>query len=405
VKKAMYKRLNKCVMAILLISISLLNTGCWDYNEIQKRGYVLGVAIDLATEKDLKEAKLQKIIPEAGRPIYAFTIQLPIIANAKQKPVGTGGGSSESEKTWNLKILGNSFFEAEREFATRLDYPPFFEHLKVIVISEDAARKGIYDFTDFLTRDHEMRRRTKVFITPGTASSILEVTPKIADYVSLYLRALPENATKTSRMPHITDLGKISLNIHSNNDFVLPKIIASKSEIKSVGAAVFKKDKMVGWLDELQTNYLKWIDNLVKGGTITISGFDNKERIIALELSSVKTDVKPKVENGDITFNIESKAKANIEEISYKPGEEVFDESFIHKVERAAEEKVKKGMQETIKTVQDDYGTDIFFFHRALKRYAPDTWDKVQDNWDEIFPNVRTNVKVTVKIENIGTRK
>lgn len=401
----MDKRINKYVMAILAILISLLNIGCWDYNEIEQRGYVLGVAIDLATEADLEEAKLQKIIPEAGRPIYAYTIQIPVIANAKQRPVGTGGGGAESEKTWNLKILGNSFFEAEREFSTRLDYPPFFEHLKVIIISENAARKGIYDATDFLIRDHATRLRTKVFITPDTASSILDITPKIEDYASLYLGSLPKNATKTSRMPHITDLGKVSMNIHSNNDFVLPKIIASKNELKSTGAAVFKKEKMVGWLDELQTNYLKWIDNIVKGGTITISGFDNEERTIALELSSVKTYVKPKVEDGEIIFNIESKAKANITEINYKPREEVFDENFIHKVERAAEEKVKKGMQETIKTVQDDYGTDIFFFHRALERYAPDTWDKVQDNWDKIFPNVRTNVKVTVKIEQIGTRK
>jgi spore germination protein len=405
VKKAMDKRINKYVMAILAISISMLSTGCWDYTEIEKRGYVLGVAIDLATEEDFREAKLQKIIPEAGKPIYAYTKQIPIIANAKQRPVGTSGGGAESEKTWNLKILGNSFFEAEREFSTRLDYPPFFEHIKVIVISENAARKGIYDPIDFLIRDHAMRRRTKVFITPGTASSILEITPKIEDYSALYLRTLPENAAKTSRMPHITDIGKVSTNLHSNNDFVLPKIIAAKSEIKNAGTAVFKKDKMVGWLDELQTNYLKWVVNAIKGGTITVSGFDNEERTIALELNSVKTDVKPEVENGEITFNIESSAKANITEINYKHGEEVFDENFIHKVERAAEEKVKKGMQETIKTVQDEYGTDILFFNRTLQRYAPNTWDKVQDNWDEIFPIVSTNVKVTVKIEHIGTVK
>jgi Ger(x)C family germination protein len=405
VKKAMDKRINKYIIAILAISISLLNTGCWDYNEVDRRGYVLGVAIDLATEEDLQEAKLQKIIPEAGKPIYAYTIQIPIIANAKQRPAGTGGGSAESEKTWNLKILGNSFFEAVREFSTRLDYPPFFEHLKVVIISEDAARKGIYDATDFLIRDHEMRRRTKVFITPGSAYSILEVRPKIEDYSALYLRSLPENATKTSRMPHITDLGKVSMSIHSNIDFVLPKIIATKSEIKSSGAAVFKKDKMVGYLNELQTNYLKWIDDIVTGGTITISSFDNEERTITLEVNSVKTAVKPEVKNGKITFNIESKAKANITEINYKPGEEVFDESFIYKVERAAEEKVKKGMQETIKTVQNEFGTDILFFNRALERYAPDTWDKVQGNWDEIFTNVNTNVKVTVKIDHIGTKK
>lgn len=401
----MRNRMKKVLLLLLFIFVSISFIGCWDYFEIDKRGYVLGIAIDLATEADLEEAKLQSIIPESGMPLYVFTIQLPIIANAKQKPGSQGGSGPPSDRVWNLKILANSLFEAQREFSTRLDFQPFFEHLKVIVISEDAARKGISTPLDFLIRDHEMRRRTKVFVTPGTAYSILQVTPKIEDYSALYLRSLPENASKTSRMPHITDLGVVSERLHTDIDFALPKIISSREEIKSVGGAVFKKDKMVGWMNELQMNYLKWVDNIVKGGTITISAFSNEEKIIALELCKVKTNVKPIVKGDNITFIIESNANANITEIGYKHGKEVFDDDFIKKVQSAAAEKVANGMRQTIKTVQNDFGTDLFFFYRTLQRYAPDTWDKVQSNWSEIFPNVNTEINVNIKIEHIGTKK
>ncbi len=62
-------------------------------------------------------------------------------------------------------------------------------------------------------------------------------------------------------------------------------------------------------------------------------------------------------------------------------------------------------MKETIEYVQKEYGADIFFFYNAMQRYAPDTWDKVKDDWDNVFPKVKTNIKVSVKIEQVGLIK
>lgn len=400
----MKNKLYRYILISLSLTCAIFLTGCWDYMEIERRGYILGIAIDLVEDKDVQD-KMQYMQTEVGVPTHLYTIQLPILPNSSIKPSGQGAGGGQDDKTWNLKIAGNSFFEVNREYATILDYPAFYEHLKSIVISEEAARKGIYDFTDFFMRDPEMRRRTRVFITPGKAHKILEVDPKIEDYPSMSLRSLPSNANRNSRMLHKTDLGRVITHLHSGNDFVLPKVIASKTEIKNAGAAVFKKDKMVGWIDEIQTNYLKWISGYAEGGTITIESPDNPSKQVCLEMKNLKTDVKPVVHGEEITFNINVKANFNIVEVNHGHHKRVFEEEFIKEVKRIAEKKAEKQMRETIEFVQKEYGTDIFFFYQVMQRYAPDTWDKVEKDWDSIFPKVKTNINVNIKIDQIGLIK
>ena len=101
---------------------------------------------------------------------------------------------------------------------------------------------------------------------------MLDLTPNKDDYSTQASYFLPNNNHKTSRMLHKTDLGKVSEAMHENRDFVLPKVISDKNNIiKNAGCAVFKDNKMVGWLDEIRTSYLKWITDYANGGTVSIN--------------------------------------------------------------------------------------------------------------------------------------
>ncbi len=402
----------QCLILLIILSTTIMS-GCWDYFEIEQRGYVLGVAIDKVSiiDKDVEgetaySRKLETMSVEEGKPKYAYTVQFPIIARAQTKPTGQGGGNGGAKKrVWNLTVTGNSFFEAEREYSTRTDYPPFFEHIQAIVISEDVARKGIIQPLDMLIRDSEMRRRMKVFITPGEARKLLDVEPQIDDYSSVYMASLSNNIEKTSRIVHKTELGEMAKNLHANRSFLLPRIIANGEEVKYAGGAVIKEGKMLGWIDELDSNYTKWAADLVKGGTIVTPMPDHPGDLITLEINKVDTKVKPEVFDEEITLHIKSKAKVNIAEEFRDEFYNTFTEEFVNKSEKAAEEKVKKEMKDTIEYIQKEYGADVFFFSSAMERYAPDTWDNVKDNWDEVFRDVKIDVDVEVEIVHRGTIK
>lgn len=406
-------RVNKLCLTILLIHCTIIMAGCWDYFEVEQRGYVLGVAIDKVSiiDKDFEDEttynrELETMETQEGKPEYAYTIQMPIIARSQTKPTGQGGGTgSDKKRVWNLTVAGNSFFEAQRVYSTRTDYPPFFEHIQSIIISEDVARKGVIEPLDMLTRDPEMRRRVKVFVTSGEARKVLDIEPKIDDYSAMYVAALTENIGKSARMPHKTDLGKMAENLHGNRAFILPRVTTDSEEVKYAGGAVFKEGKMLGWLGELDINYSKWAADAVKGGTIVVPMPDHPGDLITLEIYKVDTKVRPEVSNGDITLHVKTKAKVYIAEEFRDEFYNTFYIDFTKKFEKAAEEKVAKGMKNTIELMQKEYGADVFFFYKALERYAPDTWDKVKDNWDEVFRNVKIDIDVDVKMIQRGLIK
>lgn len=397
----MKQYLYNCIKFLLLLMPCTLLCGCWDYMDLDKRGYVLGVGIDKFDPSQLGN-QFNYAPMESGPPKYSYSVQVPIIARAQSKPSGQGGGSSAKDKTWILEMHGNSFFEVNREYVTRLDYPPFYAHLQAIVINEAAAREGITAPLDLFIRDAEIRRRTSIFITPSKATDVLKVSPKVDDYSGIYLSRLRTGSKRTSRILHKTDLGLVAQSLHTGSDFVVPRVVPDREEIKNAGAAVFKKDKMVGWMDEIKTAYLKWIRDAVKGGTVAVGLDEEGKSSVTLEIKKVKTKVHPKVNGDKITIQLNTTASFHVSEVTSDSISDAYDTGFIKKVEKLAETKIKEEMEKTVKYVQKEFGADVFDFHLALQRHEPDVWDKVKENWHDVFPTVKAEVQVKVSIDQIG---
>ncbi|WZL74214.1 Ger(x)C family spore germination protein [Clostridiaceae bacterium 35-E11] len=401
---------------LMLLCTTIILTGCWDSEEIQDRGYILGIAIDKAQpiprgheekENYLSERELEQMPLQKGEPKYAYTLQLPILANIKNKPSGAGGGGdggAGKEAVWDATMRGNSFMEANREFSTRLEFPPYYEHLQAIIMNEDVAKKGLSHVLDIFLRDHEMRRRTRLVVTPQEAKKILDVKPQIADFSSFYLAELPHNADRTSRLLHITDLGAVAESIHQNSDFVLPRVIATEDEIKDAGCGVFKGDKLVGWLGEVDTIYLKWIRDAVKGGVLVLS-MPNEEGMVTLEVKKAKTKKTAIIQEDTIKIKIDVNVSFDLAERMDAHHGSALDETFIKKVENIAETELKKRMISTIQYVQKNFGADVFHFNVPIKKKNYRYWEEIQDQWHEIFPQIETLVNVKAEIHSIGTMK
>ena len=410
----MGNKITKVIVLFLLTTISASMTGCWDYQELQQRGYVLGIAIDMpeAVSEKLEGGKSRyssdfRKVPstEVIGPKYAYTIQIPIISRSQVKPVGQSGGDTGAKRTWDLTVIGSSFFEASREFATRLDYPAFYEHMQVLVINEDVARSNMSTPLDVMIRDSEMRRKMKVFITPQASYSIFQVVPKVDDYASLYLRNLTNNFKKTARIAYEVDIGQVSENTRNNMDYILPRIIATNEEIKIQGSSIIKKDKFVGSLGEVDTSNVEWIKDLARGGSLVIRMPGNSNELLTLELKKMKSKVRPVINGNSISMNINVKAEVDIAEQHRYDYEDTFNEAFNNEVERSAARKVEYELTRTIKHVQDEFGADIFLFGKAMQRYAPDTWDEVKPNWRELFKDINIDVSAKIEVRKRGLTK
>ena len=80
------------------------------------------------------------------------------------------------------------------------------------------------------------------------------------------------------------------------------------------------------------------------------------------------------------------------------------DPGTYKKIDKLTNQYVKEHVLETIKTVQKDYGVDIFGFGEVVARQDYKNFKKVQDHWDEAFKDAEIEVAVDTKIRRAGIR-
>lgn len=387
------------VMLIIFLLISL--SGCWDLKEIEDRGYVLGIALDTYEDLGQELDEVEDMAPETGPKKYVMTIQIPIwkIGQAKE-------GAKGQKATWEMSVSGRSIMEMNREFSTRVGFPPFYHDLKVIVISKSLAERDVVKWADFPFRDSEFRRPVLLYVAKSAlAKDILTLIPKIESYSSDYLSHLKENIFKNSRIEAPFTLGDFSNAIFNKGDFTIPLVNIGKGELKDAGAAIIKKNKMVGELTERETEGLNMLKNKYGGGTVVFPCWKHKRDIITAEITDLKTKIKPQTKNNQIIFTIDTSIKANIAEVTCSLDHDEFNEEFLKRVEENISKRMQSEIKDAIVKFQDlkaDAGGLIGKVRISDYKY----WKANKEKWsDEIFPKAKFAIKVKSNVEAVGLIK
>lgn len=261
----------KKLMAGLLISLVLASIlGCTRVPDITERGLVMAVGLDKAEDGEI-ELTLQVINP-AG---------LGIVEE----------GSSETiQPIWINSTKGKTVFEATRHHLKTISRRPFYNHVQVFVIGEELAREGIRNILDFFSRNSEARLSPKVIIARGTtaknivsAKSIMEMVP------AMHLKNILENNKESGFVPDLTifdvlrDLDDNILNVTIGGAKFKDNKTGSIKDLLIEDTAVFNGDKLVGWLDPLETMGLAYIKNKINSIEIGIKDPINEENRLVID--------------------------------------------------------------------------------------------------------------------------
>lgn len=400
----MEKNKMKCIM-IFIIIFNIVLTGCWDSNEIEELGLVLGVAIDKpksskAKENESKEAKEHE---EGIRPRFTLTQQYVVPKAIKG---GTEYGGATAQKPYsNIASEGDSIHQIIRQFASVTSRRSFYKHLKVVIISEEVARSTNLEklLTHFL-KDHEMERSIEVFISKGVAREVLDIKPEKEDIPSFKLLTMGENVVKSSRIAPVMTLGDVSKKMTSQSSFIMQRIVPHKGDIVLGGAAVIKgkTKKMIGFLGEEETDGLNWLSGKGKAGIVEAIDKETKEMII-YEISNIKSKILPNAENGKISFDVKIESEGKISEDWLVPGD-AFDNNFIKKAEKAIKDEVMILINKAIYKIQKEFKVDVADFGKKLSIKYPKVWEDVKDDWDETFSDIPINVELKINIRTFGER-
>lgn len=365
----------------LLIFIIFINSiflsSCWNYREVDELSIVAGVAVDKGIENQ-----------------FEMTVEIVQISSAR-----------DTKKTSKIMTAeGDTMFDAARNLISLSGKKLYWSHAKVIILSKEIASEGVLEAIEWYNRDSETRIEVNILISQeSSAKDIFHAQGTTEDVKSFVLEQIIKNQASLSKAP-ITDILKFDIESKTKGiSTVIPAINLKKMDGRMIpeimGTAIIKNDKLVGFLNGEETKDLMFIRNEVEGGIlIEQMQTGGAPTLVALEIFKNKTKVTPDVEDKDVKINLDIDTTVAIDEIG---GTDNFiDEEGRVKLEQNAENTLKKRIESLIYKIQLKYDADIFGFATKLQEDKAQVWNEVGNNWEEIFKNLKVNVKTNVHIKN-----
>ncbi|MHC6180211.1 Ger(x)C family spore germination protein [Clostridium sp. JNZ X4-2] len=387
--KKSLKKLNLMLLAISLVISGFCITGCTDKNEIETLAFPVALGVDLDKDNN-------------------FIVSIQILKGMNSLKTQ---GTKQILKTDVYVCSGSTIHNALNNLSKKLSMPIKFSNEKFIVVGQNLAEYSIKPIIDFSLRFSEIRPTTPILVTHGKAEDILktQVTENpISAYAINYLIARQKYLGFS---PTTTNL-EFENSMNSQNPISTCGVIdmctknenTSNSSFLVAGSAVFREDKLIGYMNTDETRGMQWIKGKIKLGNIVI--YPHNKSKISLDIIKSSSRLKPSINNNRANIEVYIKAQSNISEISnstYKYMDFNRDPIILDELSEEQNKAIHSEVSAAINASQNRLSADIFDFGNLLYREYPDEWKGIKNNWDKSFPNINIKVNISSKINQTGT--
>jgi len=380
--------------ACLLIAMTL--TGCWNRRELNTLAIQMGTAID-------KVDGLYKLTAQIVEPSE--------VAQSKSK--------SGRAPVVTYQATGKSIFEAFRKMTDVSPRKIYGAHIRVLIIGEALAREGVRNVLDLLARDPEIRTDFFVLVArDGLAEDVLKVLTPIEKIPANKLNFSLKTAEKAwapaatftldefidqlvaeGMNPVLTGV-RVRGSVQKGNNKQNVEQIDPPANLEVSGLAVFKEDKLVGWLNTQQSIGYNFITDRVTSTVIPVA-CPSGNGTVTFETISAHAKMRARIENGEPVVSVHVKSVSNVGEVQCKI--DLTDPKTMIALQKNGEAKRIAQMKDAVETMQNKYKVDIFGFGQAINRAAPRYWESVKDSWKELFPRLKVEYKVDISLRKVGS--
>jgi spore germination protein KC len=386
----------KWTLSIILFIVLIPLSGCWDRNELNDLGIVVGLGIDKVGKE------------------YESTIQL---VNPGEVAAQKGGSGRAAASVYHEK--GQSIFEIHRRMSTISPRKLYFSHLQMLVVGEEVAKEGIDKILDVLSRNYQLRTDFYIVVAKGVkAADILTVLTPVEKIPAQNLFVKLETSDKQWAATGVVKLDDLinDLTAKGKDPFLTGiEVIGNKNKgttrnnvetidpyakLKFYGMAVFRRNKMVGWLNENESKGVNYL--LPRHIKSTLIKFPcTKRSKIGIELIRSQTKLKGSFEKGKPVIDVNIRAEGNVGEVQCKL--DITKPTTIRLLEKKTEKRINQVIKEAVQKSKQ-FQADIAGFGEVLHRANPKEWKKIGNTWrDKGLQDLEVITHVDVKIRRVGT--
>jgi spore germination protein KC len=376
-------------VALLAVVVLLLATGCWSRVEVNDLAIITMLAVDRSSEKEIQ-----------------IWLQIAVPANAGAAPGAPGGGRSQSGLPFiTVSGKGQTMQEAARRIQMQMPRRLFWAHTRVVIIGERLARSGLLPALDFLTRHRELRLTNFILVSRGDVTELMGATVDLERLPAEYLREISQ-----SRIGAAATVGDLARTLASEGaDPVLgvgavvhPTTGAVEGQRPSIalsGSALFRRDRLVGYLNDRDTRGLLWLRNEVRRGVVTAS-VPGIEGAFSVEWTHGSVERKARWENGRIVLYVTARMAGDLGDEQLKV--DLSDPAMLRRLEGQVATDIRDRMKEALDRMRK-LRIDAAGFGEVVHRQLPGVWKRVQKEWrSRELERLKVVISVDARIQRTG---
>lgn len=395
----------------ILLVLAVAAGGCWDRVEVNDLALITGVALDKEGPDSIK---------------MTVSVAVPANISPPGSPAGGAGAPANTTKAGVGRTVTEVLARIQEKTSRRL----YWAHTAVILIGEELARDGVGPVLDFFSRQRQPRLQTIIGVVPGKAADMLATSAPVEKNVPGALAELSNLRTgpQTKMLHFLETLVGDGIEPHTARMSVVragapqPETLGKGSggsgdsqggggaaasdpdpegplQLAMTGAAIFKGDRLVGYLDDQDTRGLMWLRNQLIDAVITVT-LGEPGQWVGFQLISSSTQMTPRFEGERIIMGVKVDAMADITDNA--AGIDARDVEVIAMLQEELAETIAVRIQDTVHRVQREFGSDVFGFGDAIRRMEPARWQHLRDRWDDVFPTVELDMTVKVSVRETG---
>lgn len=417
-----------------------LVSGCWDRHEIETLGVATAVAFDLPASGEGIRMTALFAIPSrlgggrgggaggGGGMAGAGSGPLAPFARVSAGPLGP--------TAWVVGVQAGTVSEAQEEMARLSPRLPFWAHVRLIVISEELARRGVARLLDPVVRDREFRITSWVMVARDAPAYRLLELPNPLNAISSegIIRLLQSQSFRTAsvRAQRVRDM-VIDL-MEEGVEPVAPglsfeKPVPPDRELVpgqepgppafpvTRGTAVFRDDRLAGWLSSAETTGLNLLRGESRPFTLTVTcpggrGEASVHFIRASARRSMKQPVSgspeharqegpaspaPPVSLPEIVLDLS--VEGNLLDARCLPS---LGSAERPKLEQELARQLTRQLQEVLNRLHRELRTDAAGFGQVIARAEPGRWEHLRPLWPELLPYLPVRIKVEARVRRTG---
>lgn len=384
-------------LAALLAVITALLGGCWSRHELNELSIVAGIAIDKAGDK------------------YKVTTQ---IVNPSRVIASTGASGNESPVI-AFQETGTTIAEALRRMILTSPRQLYFAHLRMLVFGENVAKEGIAQSLDFLSRNAKTRTDFYIVVSKGTsASDILQIHSRLDPIPTSSLHTMLRTSdtlwaatTKVTLDDLVQELstperGTTLTGVQIRGDKAVrdksdyDNVILAPVELSYAGMAVFRNDRMIGWLNENDSKAVNYIDGDVKR-TVGKLKCPKGDGYTSLEVFQARSSIDVENRDGLPAFTVNVRVEQNITDVECHS--DMTKPSFIEWLNKEGIATLHEMLTETLQRSQRELRNDYIGFCEVVHRKQPKLWHAIREDWDNIYPDVPIELNIQVFTRKAGS--